>query len=90
MIRAVKQESDCTSNDGDGDVDCADSDCSFDPSCLGSGVWSEIGCTDTIDNDGDGTVDCADSDFANNLCCSFGTAFECDCSDEMITTETAQ
>ena len=41
----------------------------------------EQDCTDTIDNDGDGTVDCADSDCANNLCCSFGTAFECDVPD---------
>ena len=40
--------------DGDGDVDCADSDCVGDLACL------EI-CNDGIDNDVDGAIDCADA-----------------------------
>jgi hypothetical protein len=43
-------------NDGDGDIDCADSDCADDPSCK-----VEI-CDNCIDDDGDGLVDYEDDD----------------------------
>jgi hypothetical protein len=46
-------------NDLDGQIDCADSDCTADLAC--TGPTPEI-CTDLIDNDFDGKVDCADSD----------------------------
>jgi hypothetical protein len=47
-------------NDGDGDVDCADSDCANNPVCK-----VEI-CGDCIDNDGDGKVDFEDDDCCDN------------------------
>ncbi len=53
-------------NDLDGQVDCADSDCTADLAC--TGPTSEI-CTDLIDNDFDGLVDCADSDCAADANC---------------------
>ncbi len=43
-------------NDGDVATDCADSDCSDNPSCI------ELQCGDGMDNDGDGDTDCADPD----------------------------
>lgn len=48
--------SDATDNDGDGDIDGQDSNCSHsgDPSEL---VRDDPGCNDGIDNDGDGRVD---------------------------------
>src|SRR5690606_24200229 len=52
-------------NDGDGAVDCQDSDCLNHPSCA---IPDEI-CDDGIDNDGDGAVDCQDSDCANHPAC---------------------
>jgi YVTN family beta-propeller protein len=51
-------------NDGDGDVDCADSDCAGDPAC----PEPEI-CDDGVDNDGDGDVDCDDSDCDGDPAC---------------------
>ena len=53
-------------NDGDGDTDCADSDCAGDPACAPA---AEI-CNDGIDNDGDGDTDCADSDCAGDPACA--------------------
>jgi hypothetical protein len=50
-------------DDGDGDVDCDDSDCVGAAGCTG-----EL-CTDGIDNDGDGQVDCADSDCVGTSAC---------------------
>jgi hypothetical protein len=47
-------------NDGDGDVDCADSDCAEDPSCR-----TEI-CGNCLDDDGDGLVDYEDQDCCDN------------------------
>lgn len=44
-------------NDTDGDVDCADSECSSLPICQ-----SPDQCTDGVDNDGDGLYDSADTD----------------------------
>ena len=43
-------------NDGDGDTDCADTDCVADPSCI------ESVCDDFVDNDEDGLTDCVDPD----------------------------
>ncbi|MCB9648038.1 MAG: M4 family metallopeptidase [Deltaproteobacteria bacterium] len=62
-------------NDGDGAVDCADSDCANDPVC--APPPAEI-CDDNIDNDGDGAVDCADSDCANDPVCAPPPAEICD------------
>ncbi len=62
-------------NDGDGDTDCDDSDCLFDPACTGGGEL----CDDGIDNDGDGQVDCDDvqdcqafpgCDYGDGDCCT--------------------
>ncbi len=51
---------DGTDNDGDGLIDCDDSeDCGDDPACTGPPLDPEI-CDDGIDNDGDGLTDCAD------------------------------
>lgn len=44
---------DSIDNDGDGFIDCEDSNCSTSTSC------EEI-CNDGIDNDGDGFIDCED------------------------------
>ena len=51
-------------NDGDGDIDCDDSDCSGDPACMEMGH-----CDDGLDNDGDGDTDCDDSDCAGDPAC---------------------
>lgn len=50
-----------TDNDGDGLVDCADSDCTNDLACSDP-VTTETVCNDGIDNDGDGYTDCNDPD----------------------------
>ena len=42
-------------NDGDGQLDCADTDCRNRPACTEVGL-----CADMQDNDGDGATDCAD------------------------------
>ncbi|MFH2006637.1 MAG: hypothetical protein ABI333_08640, partial [bacterium] len=52
-------------NDGDGDTDCADTDCAADPVCHETGAE----CSDGIDNDGDGDIDCADIDCAPEPAC---------------------
>ncbi len=49
-------------NDGDGVVDCQDSNCVGDPSC------DEV-CNDGIDNDYDGATDCQDSDCVGDPSC---------------------
>jgi len=59
-------------DDGDGDIDCEDSDCGQEECCN-----IECDCFDGIDNDGDGDVDCSDIDCGQNPCCSL----ECDCTD---------
>jgi hypothetical protein len=46
---------DGSDNDGDGDIDCSDSDCVGDTVC-------EEDCEDGVDNDADGLVDCYDLD----------------------------
>src|SRR5262249_27123398 len=47
-------------NDGDGLIDCADSDCAGNPACK-----TEI-CGNCIDDDGDGLVDSDDPDCCDN------------------------
>ena len=62
----AKPQEDCTNgmdDDGDGQVDCADSDCDWQPIC------SED-CQDGVDNDLDGLVDCEDGDCALGPPCS--------------------
>jgi len=49
-------------NDCDGDIDCADSDCTGNASCVED-------CTDGIDNDADGDTDCADSSCDGHASC---------------------
>ncbi len=66
---ATSLETNCTDgidNDGDGLVDCSDSDCTADPACQPVPVEN---CTDGIDNDGDGLVDCSDSDCTADPAC---------------------
>ncbi|MEC9072708.1 MAG: hypothetical protein VX938_10030, partial [Myxococcota bacterium] len=55
---------DGTDDDGDGSIDCCDSDCVGHPSCDG-----ECSCTDGVDNDGDNQTDCDDSDCSDDLAC---------------------
>ncbi len=54
-------------DDGDGAIDCSDSDCAADPAC--SGPREQL-CTNGLDDDGDETIDCADGDCAANAACS--------------------
>ncbi len=64
----VGQEKTCDDgldNDGDGQIDCADSDCLTAEVCDAS----EIDCGDEFDNDGDGDIDCDDSDCAGDAAC---------------------
>jgi len=58
--------SDTVDNDGDGMVDCDDTDCTSDPACAPAPVEN---CTDGIDNDGDGAIDCADGDCTSDPAC---------------------
>ncbi len=56
-------------NDGDGTIDCADTDCAAIASCMTLSVDAEK-CNDTIDNDGDTLIDCADTeDCGTNIAC---------------------
>jgi hypothetical protein len=49
--------------DGDGDTDCDDSECTYRAAC-----W-ELACDDDVDNDGDSSIDCDDG-----LGCAFSPA----------------
>ena len=60
--------SDGVDNDGDGDVDCDDLDCTV-------ACFTEFECGNGIDDDGDGAADCADGD------CAASCAFEGACDD---------
>jgi len=68
-----------TDDDGDGDLDCADSDCHGTEACpedtADTGLIEEQDCADKIDNDGDGDVDCADSDCADDPACEQAGAY---------------
>jgi hypothetical protein len=67
-FRATLANEDCTDeidNDGDGLIDCSDTDCEFDESCYSyedPPPSDPEDCTDEIDNDGDGLIDCSDTD----------------------------
>jgi hypothetical protein len=61
-------------DDGDGDINCDDSDCVGFAFCAGNVEW----CFDGIDNDGSGGIDCADSACADDYYCS---TRETDCGD---------
>src|SRR5262249_20594490 len=70
-------ESSCTDgidNDGDGKIDCADSDCEPKLKLLNGIFYCPNGCdcpeacADGIDNDRDGKTDCADPDCAGHGC----------------------
>jgi subtilisin-like proprotein convertase family protein len=64
---------DGVSNDDDADVDCDDSDCAADPSCL-----PEADCADGLDGDFDGFADCLDGDCDGVDVCELGTELTCD------------
>ncbi|MEM6729927.1 MAG: lamin tail domain-containing protein, partial [Myxococcota bacterium] len=51
-------------NDGDMDIDCADSGCAQIAPC------GPEACDDTVDNDGDGDIDCADTECSSASACS--------------------
>jgi hypothetical protein len=57
---------DTIDNDGDGYVDCDDSDCIGDPVCDTGCVPEPEICNDGIDNDCDGKTDCADKKDCRN------------------------
>ncbi len=59
--------SDGADNDGDGEIDCEDSDCFGDPACDGE---NEYDCHNGLDDDGDGLTDCDDPDCAGSPACS--------------------
>ena len=64
---------DCTNtldDDGDGQVDCGDSDCIGHEACGGDDF--EVICDDTLDDDGDGKIDCDDEDCATAPNCDDG------------------
>jgi len=71
-------------NDGDGELDCADSDCGAAPNCMQAayGVPLETTCADGADDDGDGNADCADSDCdsaPNCMQADYAAPVELDC-----------
>jgi len=60
-------------NDGDGSIDCADTDCAT-RSCgtgcnCSGGARHETVCNDGIDNDADAAADCSDADCAGTAAC---------------------
>lgn len=60
-------------DDGDGDTDCADSDCAADPAC--APVPEPEVCDDGTDNDLDGDPDCADADCSADPACAPPSGF---------------
>ena len=54
-----------TDDDGDGQIDCEDSDCDLDPAC----ATPPENCSNGTDDDGDGLVDCNDPDCAADPNC---------------------
>ena len=70
-------EADCSDgadNDGDGTIDCDDSDCVDSADCVGQ---VESDCADGLDDDGDGDIDCDDSDCAGSSDCIVQGAENC-------------
>jgi hypothetical protein len=77
VLTATESCSNDVDDDGDGQVDCDDSDCTDSPAC---GTPTELSCDNALDDDGDGTTDCDDSDCADDPAC--GTpGSETDCAD---------
>ena len=65
-------------NDGDGAIDCADSDCTADPACQTCTPTEdpEVSCTDGVDNDCNGSTDCDDANCASDPACQTCTVTE--------------
>jgi hypothetical protein len=78
-IRPVMNETgrcvDGIDNDGDGFIDCVDSDCTSDASCC---VPVPEMCGDMIDNDCDRVVDCADPNCRTSASCCTPSLEVCD------------
>jgi hypothetical protein len=74
VVPPAENCSDGLDNDLDGQVDCADSDCTTDVAC--TGPVPEV-CDDLIDNDFDSQVDCADIDCAAAATCQAPPAEIC-------------
>lgn len=77
LVQEVPPEANCSNgadDDGDGDTDCADSDCFG----AAGACETEAGyCTDGLDNDADGQSDCDDTDCEAEPSCAVGQgAFE--------------
>ncbi|MDE0959501.1 MAG: hypothetical protein OSB09_01845 [Planctomycetota bacterium] len=53
-------------DDGDGLIDCEDTDCDLDPACVGAPPEN---CTNGTDDDGDGLIDCDDPDCSSLPSC---------------------
>lgn len=71
--------SDGKDDDGDGSIDCADSDCAGYTCAEGKTCYQskcietpEKICTDAVDNDEDGKTDCEDSNCATDVNCADG------------------
>ena len=62
---------DTLDNDGDGDIDCDDRDCSRHTSCVED-------CSTAGDEDGDGLSDCEDPDCAEADACTVAVREDCD------------
>ena len=63
---------DTTDNDGDGAIDCTDSDCAGNVRCI-----PETVCTGGVDEDLDGKTDCADDTCDGKNGCEFGLEETC-------------
>ena len=64
MVCSIEICNDSIDNDGDGDIDCADSDCSADSACASSGGNDDD--DDSSDADCRWDSDCSDDEFCNN------------------------
>ena len=69
-------------DDGDGFIDCSDSDCALDPACS---TTPPEDCTNGVDDDGDGATDCADPDCVGDPAC-VATADGDECVDAILAT----
>jgi len=66
---------DTLDNEGDGDTDCADSDCA--ERCDAGVTVKESDCGNALDDDQDGDADCADADCAHRFCNSLKSSVCC-------------
>ena len=62
-------------DDGDGQTDCADADCTAAPNCVA--VTTEFDCDDLRDDDGDGDTDCDDADCTLDELCNPSREYSC-------------